>query len=196
MIWGLAFAAIAAVFMVIATRVVVTRTRQLSTAQDSLSEAKDKQLAFDLRDKNLKIAEAQREAANARLALEEFKAPRRLTDKQAQEISSELKVFSGHEFDILEYLLTSEPLALQDQLYRVLVGATWKYIDFKAYRPVLAGDGVLVSRHPNADSNTKKAADLLVKALSSRGIAAELRANSPESIEQNRVRIQVGAKPQ
>jgi hypothetical protein len=57
-IWGLALAAIAAVFVVIATRIVVTRTRELSAAQDLLSEAKD-------RERDVKIAEAQRGVADA-----------------------------------------------------------------------------------------------------------------------------------
>lgn len=58
MIWGLALAAIAAVFVVIATRVVVSRTGELSAAQDLLSEAKD-------RERDVKIAEAQRGIAEA-----------------------------------------------------------------------------------------------------------------------------------
>ena len=57
-IWGLALAAIAAVFVVIATRIVVSRTGELSAAQDLLSEAKG-------REKDLKIAEAQGDAADA-----------------------------------------------------------------------------------------------------------------------------------
>jgi len=58
MIWGLALAAIAAVFVLIATRIVVTRAGELSAAQDLLSEAKD-------REKDVKIAEAQRGVADA-----------------------------------------------------------------------------------------------------------------------------------
>ena len=83
---------------------------------------------------------------------------------------------------------------MQDQLYRVLIRAKWKCVEWRAYRPVLTGDGVLVSRHPDADQRTKDAAEALVKALSSRSIAVELRTN-PEAIEHNKIRIQVGAKP-
>jgi hypothetical protein len=43
MIWGLIVTAGAAVFMVVATRIVVTRTGQLSEAQKLLSDAKDRE---------------------------------------------------------------------------------------------------------------------------------------------------------
>jgi flagellar biosynthesis GTPase FlhF len=65
MIWGLALAALAAVFVLIATRVVVTRASQLSTAQDELSEAKERTLQADLKEKDRQIADAQRGSAEA-----------------------------------------------------------------------------------------------------------------------------------
>ncbi len=55
MVWGLAAAAIAAVFIVVSTRIVVSRTGQLSTAQDLLREAKDRQLQVDLSQKGIEI---------------------------------------------------------------------------------------------------------------------------------------------
>ena len=55
MIWGLAVAAIAAVFVVISTRIVVTRAGQLAATQDVLSDAKDRQLQSDLKAKDIEI---------------------------------------------------------------------------------------------------------------------------------------------
>lgn len=55
MILGLALAAIAAVFVVVATRIVVTRAGQLTAAQELLGLAKDRQLQSDLRAKDLEI---------------------------------------------------------------------------------------------------------------------------------------------
>jgi hypothetical protein len=76
MIWGLAVAAVAAVFIVVATRIVVSRIGRLSTAQDSLREAKDRQLQLDLSQKgieigNLKVAAgtAETEIATAKTEL-------------------------------------------------------------------------------------------------------------------------------
>jgi hypothetical protein len=55
MIWGLALAAIAAVFVVIATRIVVNRSGRLSEAQELLNNAKDRQLQGDLKAKDIEI---------------------------------------------------------------------------------------------------------------------------------------------
>jgi hypothetical protein len=109
MIWGLAVAATAAVFIVVATRVVVSRTGQLSTVQDLLREAKDRQLQVDLSQKGVEIgqlkvaadaseveiaatktemAKQQTRAATAErslLELQERIKPRRLTDKQSED---------------------------------------------------------------------------------------------------------------
>jgi hypothetical protein len=71
MIIGLAIAAVAAVFVVIATRIIVNRTGQLSTAQELLSVAKDRQLSSDLKDKDVKIGEAQHATAELSGKLEQ-----------------------------------------------------------------------------------------------------------------------------
>jgi hypothetical protein len=63
MLWGLGIAAVATVFVVIATRVIVFKTEELSTAQDQRNAAKDRQLALELKDKDLKIEDARRKTA-------------------------------------------------------------------------------------------------------------------------------------
>lgn len=77
MIGGLALAAIATVFVVIATRIVVARSGQLSKVQGFLSEAKDRQLQSDLKAKDVEIgklkidlggAVARAKEADARIA--------------------------------------------------------------------------------------------------------------------------------
>jgi hypothetical protein len=89
MIWGLALAALAALFVLIATRVVVTRAAQLSAAQDSLSSAKDRRLQSDLKDKDVKIAETNL----ARIKIEQSIAWRRLTSQQQSDIGTTLRRF-------------------------------------------------------------------------------------------------------
>jgi hypothetical protein len=68
MIWALVFAAIAAVAVVVTTRIALVRAKQLSDAQDRLIQAKDSQLALDLRGKDEKIAGLEKEAADAKTA--------------------------------------------------------------------------------------------------------------------------------
>jgi hypothetical protein len=69
MLWGLGLAAVAAVFVGIATRIVITRSGQLSIAQGLLSDAKDRQLQSDLKAKDGEIARIQKDANEAKLAL-------------------------------------------------------------------------------------------------------------------------------
>jgi hypothetical protein len=65
MIWALVLGAIAAVAIVLTTRIVVVKAKQLAHVQSELLRAKDKQLTLDLKDKDEKIAEAGRIAGSA-----------------------------------------------------------------------------------------------------------------------------------
>ena len=73
MIWVLVLAAIAAIAVVLVTRIVLTRSRQLADVQEQLIRVKDKQLALDLRDKDLKISEVSEKAATAEAKAEGFR---------------------------------------------------------------------------------------------------------------------------
>ena len=55
MLWGLIAAAVAAVWIVLSTRLAVIRTKELGTAQGLLSDAKDRQLQIDLKSKDIEI---------------------------------------------------------------------------------------------------------------------------------------------
>jgi hypothetical protein len=58
MLWGLGFAAIAAFWIGITTRMTVVRSKQLTVAQGNLDSAKEAQLRIELKDKDQKIADA------------------------------------------------------------------------------------------------------------------------------------------
>jgi hypothetical protein len=73
MIWVLVLAAMAAIAVVVVTRIVLTRAKQLADVQEELIRAKDKQLALDLKDKDLKISEAGEKAATAETKAEGFR---------------------------------------------------------------------------------------------------------------------------
>lgn len=89
-------AALAATGLVIIQRIAFKKAELLADTQELLSLAKDKQLAGELKDKDVRIAEAtavaaksneraaqaEQTAAEAKLALEKYKAPRMITGEQ------------------------------------------------------------------------------------------------------------------
>ena len=65
MLWGLALAGGSRDICIHRYSIIVTRTAELSAMQDLRNEAKDRQLQNDLKDKDGKIADAQKEAGKA-----------------------------------------------------------------------------------------------------------------------------------
>src|ERR1700681_4804173 len=65
MVLALVLTAISAVAVVGTTMMALKRAKQVGDAQSELIQAKDKQLAFDLGDRDVKIAQAQKEASEA-----------------------------------------------------------------------------------------------------------------------------------
>ncbi len=76
MLWGLAWAAFAVVFAMVATRIVVTRTGQLSTAQGLLSAAKDRKLQENFKIKRYRNRKLK---ARGRLRYKDRSVRRKLT---------------------------------------------------------------------------------------------------------------------
>ena len=68
MLWALGLAALAAVAVGITTRIVITHSGQLSKAQELLSEAKDRQLQGDLKQKEVEVVGLQKDASDAKAA--------------------------------------------------------------------------------------------------------------------------------
>jgi len=62
MLWGLVFAALAAVWIGLTTRLTIVRSKQLAIAQGSLDKAKEAQLSLELKDKDRQIAEVKSES--------------------------------------------------------------------------------------------------------------------------------------
>ena len=96
MVWALVFAALAAVAVVVTTRVPLMRAKELGDVQAELIQAKDRQLTLDLKDKDSKIAQALKDSADAnrtaeserlaRVKIESKVAWRRLTQEQPDEM--------------------------------------------------------------------------------------------------------------
>jgi hypothetical protein len=83
MLWGLGVALIATAFVFIATRLIITRSGELSATQELLSAAKDRQLSSDLRDKDVKIGDAQHATADISGQLEKERQKTALFQKEA-----------------------------------------------------------------------------------------------------------------
>lgn len=104
MVMSLVLTAIAAILVVLTTVMALKKTRQTNDAQSGLIRAKDRQLALELRDRDVQIEAAKKSAAGAnkatedertaRVALEEGIAWRRLTKEEKDTIGSRLKSFS------------------------------------------------------------------------------------------------------
>ncbi len=73
MLWALVFTAIAAIAVVLTTRMALRRAKQLSGVQDRIIELKDSQLLLDLKEKDQKIAEAGATASAAETKAEGFR---------------------------------------------------------------------------------------------------------------------------
>jgi hypothetical protein len=116
MLWGLGAAALAAVFIVITTRLAITRAGQLSTAQALLSAEKERQLQLQLAFSN-KATEDER---SERLKLEAQIAPRRLTQQQKAKIAANCthfkNGFAGKRVKVVSYSLDTEGVVFSEQI--------------------------------------------------------------------------------
>lgn len=65
MVWALLFTALAAIAVVVTTRMVLIRSKELSKAQEDLLGDKERQLSLDLKEKDLKVADATHSAVAA-----------------------------------------------------------------------------------------------------------------------------------
>jgi hypothetical protein len=104
MIWALIFAAIAAIAVVVTTRIALVRAKQLTDAQELLASAKELEVKADLTDKEFKIAGLNKEAEALRqsnLALQT-----RLTDLHKQ---TEARHLTSDQKSHLTNLLSSPP---------------------------------------------------------------------------------------
>ena len=73
MLWALLFTAMAAIGVVLTTRMALRRAKQLSDVQGRIIELKDSQLLLDLKEKDQKIAEAGATASAAETKAEGFR---------------------------------------------------------------------------------------------------------------------------
>lgn len=124
-LWLTAITALVAALYFVASRVAISRSTQLRQAQNSLGDAKDDQLARDLRGKDKEIANANARANEAAVKLEELRrqtAPRQLNrDAFFKAIDGKPKALTR----IMYVRDDPECFDVAQQIYRVLKDAQW-----------------------------------------------------------------------
>ncbi len=111
----------------------VTPKRANSSAEQAEQHAvkaneKADRFRLQIAQSNERAAEAEKQAAQAKLDLEKFKAPRMLTAKQQQDMFVKLKPFSGTTFD-LTIGTTMESANFAGAVSNVLMAAGWKIVN-------------------------------------------------------------------
>jgi hypothetical protein len=132
---ALVLAALAAIAVVVTTRLALVRARELGDKQTELIKAKDADLADNLKAKDVRIAESERKAAEARertehertarLALQRQLAARRLTGSQKDELSRALRG-RPDAVAIVSTMLDGEGSDLADDFEAAIRQAGWQ----------------------------------------------------------------------
>jgi len=183
MVLALFLAAVAAIFVVWTTVMALRRTGEKDDAQSELIRVKDRQLAIDLRDKDMKIADAQRAGSEAnekaekegfaRAQLEAQIQPRQLSATQESTLadawrgifnSASIVIVRSYGLDIEATLLGGQIL---DSLHR---GGVEKPIDQRAqYTAGIDASAGIVIRGPLGQDEFL---NRVVSALRNTGLAA------------------------
>jgi hypothetical protein len=122
-------------------------------------------------------AEANARAAEATLALERYKAPRSIDRAGLELIMSKLSAFAGQKYQVTTFWDLKEPMGFSNELHAALQRAGWNFVPHGEGGSFLLGglSGVQVWVHPDAQAQTRKAADALVAALTQLEFAPQLK---------------------
>ena len=209
MLTALLAAAAAGIAVGVTTGMQLFRAKQLDRIQTQLLNAKEAQLVSDLKEKDVKIAEANRQANLAALELEKFKAPRNLSADQSTRLTNVMKQFAGTEFDGgVGPANDPEPLHLFDQVSNALEAAGWKQIAYRSQSaatltrsngtPALGGvsvTNVFIDIHPSQAQRLWPVAHVLADALAAEGIATAYdQGSGGGSTNERAVHVLVGRK--
>ena len=151
-------------------------------AQVAAAVARSNEAVAQVKTADARIAEAQRDAARAneiaererlaRLQLEARLADRVLTPQQQAAITASLAAFSGTVVDVLVWGDTPEIQIIRGQVLGAMRNAGWTVLSGQAGGGGAAVRGMLIGTRAGADQNVVRAANALVIALQSQGLAA------------------------
>lgn len=149
MVGALVFTSLAAIAVVVTTRVALVKAKQLAEVQSQLLAAKDSQLALDLRAKDEKIEEAKANANEAmqraeserleRVKLEALIAPRSLSIEQQRQLSTKLSRFAGDKVVVASLAESGEPLWIAEQLINSLTTSGIVVVDMRGGYSSISG---------------------------------------------------------
>jgi hypothetical protein len=181
MVWGLVAAALAAVFIVITTRLAIVRASQASEAQSELEKAKDRQLTLELKRRDENIANLETEALRLRQQLLVQGARENLiTGENRRKLVDALKPFSGQQVDVRRSVfpfmvkgkivsitpIGDDTVGLAEALLGVVKDAGW--LAPPSVLPWgIQETGISVEITDAASASTRSAADALVRVLHS-----------------------------
>jgi hypothetical protein len=141
---------------------------ELTDAKAALGKQQERAANADARVAGLEVeaSKQQERAATAEkslLELQQTLADRSLTDEQLKKIGDSLSVFSGQEYTVTAYWDSKESLNIANRIHEALQLAHWKYLADGSKSMMFGGVvGVKVWHHPDADENTKRAAQTLI----------------------------------
>jgi hypothetical protein len=130
------------------------------------------------------------------LELQQTLADRSLTDLQLKRIADKLRFSGGQEYEVIAYWDSPESVGIANRISQALQLAQWKLVTPKAWKGLMGGMvGVKVSLHPEADEQTRIAADNLVTALNAEGIQSSKELQNPtNNPSNNMISLSVGSK--
>jgi hypothetical protein len=162
-------------------------------------------LSADAEASRAAIADANARAFEAKLALEQFKADRSLTEEQRARIVEKLKQFAGQSY-ILSGSADQEAIRFMRVLAPIFRDAGWQQLpspspitfpDTNAGMNVAPEPGVRIQIAPSkvGDEYFMKLVVAVADAIASEGIAAEPRQAEELEATPNAIQIRVGSKP-
>ena len=154
MVASLLLAGIIAVVIGISTFLVV-KLQRLET------KAAAEEFAIYRTESSKDIANANARAAEANLELEQYKAPRTLSQEEQDLIVIQLSKFKGQEFTIITYRGSEETLNFSNQVLSTLSKSGWKFIKDNNGFPFPGVVGIQIYIHPKSNQSTKNAASSL-----------------------------------
>lgn len=153
------------------------------------------------------IADANARALEAQLALEKFKAPRKLSAEQQSHISQMLREFTGIKFDVATNSGDPEAGTLLPVLENVLVGAGWEQMDWAGGDIVFSRTGrkvvgivslvgVVIQMDPSKVATFSAPASKLADLLRDAGIDAKAEGGSgTQAANNDAMHVLIGKKP-